>query len=507
MNRMSGNSNSASNEVEEACVHLLDQRSMTESRQQLSDAASNKYGDPNREYNGDRNILSATFDKMGNDSKLSEPMTIREYLISNSEWNHLLWVTGAFHYPLFDIFESPAAAVVQAIACLGFLFSILGCVYDLYCHSILYVSTAGVAYIIGDIVVLLQNASVVVGIHYAMHRMNNIFGGGEGTSRSYTSASGRMGSRSFAGEASCFDYALRKSRAYIIVAVLMFTFTASVILYNGYTAVTYFNFAVSVCTVVLSLVVSNFLSLWMVIFIWIDMEASARVVASAVNAASEGKMTTARYYRKLNQFRRRMAHIGGLLDTVVMVAYINTIAFGFILVVCPPDIALSYMATFGREPIILLLILPDIAAVNDRHSELLRAVAESDVSEDIHEDGVRTSTYIAPSPHREPSIARYDRFKIDTMSTVGLKGESPSRRVQANDPCVDIESPFSSATKILQDQIDQLRLWVAVSNSPLHIPIFSSKIVTKDNLRTQLTGSILFVVTVALKMLFEKYVI
>ena len=182
--------------------------------------------------------MNVTFEKTDIDISITkntkDSITVREYLISNPDWNHILWVTGAFHYPLFDIYVSPGATVIQIVACLGFLVAVLGCGYDLYSHCIAYISTDGIAYIIGDIVVLLQNASVVMGIYYAMNRMNDPFGdNGSGSGSTGTTSSGRVGSRSLAGEASCFDYALNKSRIFVLVAVLMFSFTAAVIIYNG----------------------------------------------------------------------------------------------------------------------------------------------------------------------------------------------------------------------------------------------------------------------------------
>ena len=69
---------------------------------------------------------------------------------------------------------------------------------------------------------------------------------------------------------------------------------------------------------------------------------------------------------------------------------------------------------------------------------------------------------------------------------------------------VDVDVNVESQSIVgLQQQINHLRLWVAVHNAPLQIPILTSKILTRDSLRTQFTGSVLFLGGIVLKMLFE----
>lgn len=119
-------------------------------------------------------------------------------------------------------------------------------------------------------------------------------------------------------------------------------------------------------------------------------------------------MLDVRYHRKIAQFKKRMASIGGLLDVVVIVAYINTIAFAFILLVCPPKIALSYVATFGRETVILLLMLPGIASVNDRHKELLNAVANTSKDEP-------SSDYASPAITASTSTSNFLAYNSNSQ--------------------------------------------------------------------------------------------
>ena len=293
----------------------------------------------------------------------------------------------------------------------------------------------------------------------------------------------------------------------------------------------------SLVDIVATLVASNFLSLWMMIFIWVDTKASARVVDATIVAATEGTLSLSRYHRKVGQFQRRMANIGNLLNVVVIVCYINTMAFGFILLVCPASIALSYLATFGREPVILMLMLPGIADVNDRHKDLLNAVAEggsrdmggqSNLATDDRGSN-RFSTYISPDTfdstvstpsnpnpttraHTSSTTAPIVDTNMESFSitrTSSLAGGHSSMDMSV---LVDIEKDSytnNSSTVILmqqmQAQIDQLKLWVIINNSPLQIPILGSKVITGDNLRTQLLGSVVFVVTIVVKMLFDRY--
>lgn len=434
------------------------------------------------------------------DQFTSDYSSIGEYLKTNAEWNAILWCAGAFHFPLFDIYDSPVASLVQLIACFGFIFQLFACLYDLYAHLMMEMNISQVAYIVGDVVVMIQNATIVMGISYAVDRIQKPFG---------RPGTGAFRTRSAAGESACFEYALKKTKVYVSLAVLMFTFTGCIIAYNGYTAVSYSNsFLLSLAAVVFSLVVGNLLSLWMMIFIWVDTEASNRVVSSAVVAACDCTLSVNRYYRKLNQFRSRMVSIASLLDVVVIVAYINTAAFGFILLVCPAEIALSYVATFGRETVILLLMLPGIAAVNDRHTELMRRVGESDLSQQVQPDGVRISTYLQPTPtvtNSSPELSN---------PNIVVTGMSNSRAA-AYDSNNDLEScsggfsametgaAISVSQRHLQEQINQLRLWVAVNNAPLHIPILNNKIIGRDSLLTQLFGSVLFVLSIGAKMLLE----
>lgn len=413
---------------------------------------------------------------------------VGEFLKADSGWNTMMWLTGAFHYPLFDLRHSPAASLVQLIACLGFLVQSLICVYDLWANVNRDLTIAQIAYVIGDVVILIQNTSIIVGILYAVERIRQPFGS--------------AGNRSAAGEIACFEYAMKKCKVFIGVAVLMFTFTGCVITYNGYTQIDYdHSFVLSLCAVVASLVASNLLSLWMMVFIWVDTEASDRVVASAVSAAGDGTLSVARYCRKLAQFRSRMANIGSLMDFVVIVAYINTLAFGLILLVCPPPIALSYISTFGREPVILLLTLPAIAAVNDRHPDLLRCVAESDLTDEVTAGGLRGSILMEPTPPKPPPSPR-------PVSASGGLNSSQIQNLDLDTLSSDAENGRAGGydlVKSLQEQITQLRLWVAINNAPLHIPILTSKIITRDNLRTQLTGSVLFIISIVAKMLVEQY--
>lgn len=141
---------------------------------------------------------------------------VSDYLIADPNWNILLLITGAFHFPVFDIIKYPCVTAIQILAICGILLAVFTLIFDLYMHvtSPLYAHMGQtVAYIVGDIVVFLQTISLVLGIIYAVKRMKE--------------PAGIAGDRTAAGQTACFDYALRKSRVFLVVAVVMFSFTGA----------------------------------------------------------------------------------------------------------------------------------------------------------------------------------------------------------------------------------------------------------------------------------------
>jgi hypothetical protein len=285
---------------------------------------------------------------------LPHSLTIGEYFISESEWNIFLYFAGAFHTP--NGTQYAFGMIVKVFAILGIALATFGFTYDMYHHIYLdNHSFRESVYCIADGVVALQAATIVVGIVYAVDRMREPLTG------------------AIVDE---FEYVRRKSYAYTALAVLMCLFTFIVIFINGTTAVNYYSFELSISTIVCSLLVTNMLSLWMVVFIWFDVKTCTIISEKVASLARARRLTPATYVTAHDKFVHQIDRISSVLDIVVVVAYINTITYFIILLIIPSYISLSYLATFGRETIILFMVLPDIATVNDMHTELVRVIVD-----------------------------------------------------------------------------------------------------------------------------------
>jgi hypothetical protein len=254
--------------------------------------------------------------------------------------------------------------------------------------------------------------------------------------------------------------------------------------------VNYYSFELSISTIVCSLLVTNMLSLWMVVFIWFDVKTCTIISEKVASLARARRLTPATYVTAHDKFVHQIDRISSVLDIVVVVAYINTITYFIILLIIPSYISLSYLATFGRETIILFMVLPDIATVNDMHTELVRVIV----------DKTRYCSYSLDHDHGE--------YGIDE------EGKGSGAALNFN---ITQSSDFTACSgSVNEDGIyrsgledggvgNQYQLYMVVKEYTLQIPILmKSKVFTKSNIRNQLFGVLLAGIGLLIKVIVDN---
>ena len=403
---------------------------------------------------------------------LPKTLTIGEYFISEPEWNIFLYFAGAFHAP--HSIKYPWAFVVKCLASLGIILATFGFCYDMYLNEHTFRSSV---YCFADGVVALQAATIVVGIVYAVNRMREPL------------------NKAIIDE---LHYVRDKSFTYTILAILMCIFTFVVIFINGTTAVTYYSFELSIATIVSSLLVTNMLSLWMVVFIWFDVKSCMIISQTVMKLAKSRRLTPASYVSAHSKFVRQIDRIASVLDIVVVVAYINTLTYFVILLIIPSYISVSYLATFGRETVILFMVLPDLATVNDIHSELVRIIVDKD----------RYNMNIGV-PFADPGDSEGNNNHTHNNLNFNIAQSSDSVSFSTSGLGSAINSDSDSIPSyflpVHAEEGNSYNLYMIVKEFPLQIPIImKSKVFTMNHIRNQCFGVLLAALGLLVKVIVDN---